>query len=300
MARLANSLVRLRDQVNAAAPNRSKASDGWIGDASHASGSSDHNPNRDGVVNAFDITHDPAGGMDAHALAERLRVNRHPNLRYIISNRRIASAGTNWEWKPYTGSNPHEKHVHISVGQPTTTTGDGQSTGNYDNTADWAISGGSTVPKKSNDTIANEVIAGAWGNNPDRANRLRAAGYDPNAIQALVNQKLGGGSKPAPTPPPRPSNDTIANQVIAGAWGSGQDRKNRLAAAGYDYNAVQALVNQKLGAGSPAPSRKSDDQVANEVIAGKWGNNPERRSRLSAAGYNPDTIQRLVNRKLGF
>lgn len=44
--------------------------------------------------------------------------------------------------------------------------------------------------KKSNDTIAQEVIDMKWGVNPDRSNRLRAAGYDANAIQALVNQKL--------------------------------------------------------------------------------------------------------------
>lgn len=139
MARLANSLVRLRDQVNAAYPNRSKASDGWIGDAAHASTPSDHNPNSQGVVNALDLTHSPATGFDAHALAERLRVNRHPNLRYIISNSRIASAGTGWNWKAYSGSNPHSKHIHISVGQPTTTTRDGQSTTNYDNTTNWNI-----------------------------------------------------------------------------------------------------------------------------------------------------------------
>lgn len=139
MARLANSLVRLRDQVNAAYPNRSKASDGWIGDAAHAATPSDHNPNSQGVVNALDLTHSPATGFDAHALAERLRVNRHPNLRYIISNSRIASAGTGWNWKAYSGSNPHSKHIHISVGQPTTTTRDGQSTTNYDNTTNWNI-----------------------------------------------------------------------------------------------------------------------------------------------------------------
>lgn len=76
MARLANSLTRLRDQVNAAFPNRNKASDGWIGDASHAASASDHNPNSQGVVSALDLTNDPANGFDVHALAERLRVSR--------------------------------------------------------------------------------------------------------------------------------------------------------------------------------------------------------------------------------
>ena len=91
--------------------------------------------------------------------------------------------------------------------------------------------------KKSNDSIAQEVINGKWGNGQDRVNRLRAAGYDPTAIQSMVNQKLGGSRK---------SNETIADEVIAGKWGNGDDRKNRLAKAGYDYNAIQTIVNRKL------------------------------------------------------
>lgn len=50
--------------------------------------------------------------------------------------------------------------------------------------------------RKSEDTIAAEVIAGKWGNGADRVNRLRAAGYDPAKVQAKVNAKLGA-SKPA-------------------------------------------------------------------------------------------------------
>lgn len=49
-----------------------------------------------------------------------------------------------------------------------------------------------------------------------------------------------------PTSSSKKSNETIANEVIAGKWGNGADRKNRLTAAGYDYNAVQKIVNQKL------------------------------------------------------
>ncbi len=51
--------------------------------------------------------------------------------------------------------------------------------------------------KKSNEEIADEVIAGKWGNGDDRKKRLAAAGYDPSAIQAIVNQKVGGGSSQA-------------------------------------------------------------------------------------------------------
>lgn len=44
--------------------------------------------------------------------------------------------------------------------------------------------------KKSMDVIVAEVIAGKWGNGADRVNRLRAAGYDPTAVQAKVNERM--------------------------------------------------------------------------------------------------------------
>lgn len=102
--------------------------------------------------------------------------------------------------------------------------------------------GGSSVPaRKGNDVIAAEVLAGYWGNGQDRVRRLQAAGYDYNAVQAVVNQKLGQGGAPAPG---RKSNDTIAREVVRGDWGNGDDRRRRLQAAGYDYNAIQAIVNR--------------------------------------------------------
>lgn len=52
-------------------------------------------------------------------------------------------------------------------------------------------SGGSTSSKKSNEEIANEVIAGKWGNGTDRKNRLTSAGYNYDTVQAIVNQKMG-------------------------------------------------------------------------------------------------------------
>ena len=40
--------------------------------------------------------------------------------------------------------------------------------------------------------------------------------------------------------------ETIAKEVIQGKWGVGNDRKERLTAAGYDYAAVQKKVNELL------------------------------------------------------
>ena len=84
--RVAKSLETLRRQVNDMAPGRSTASDGTIGDQSHQIRNSDHNPNADNVVTAMDITHDPAHGVDAGAMAEMLRLSQDPRIKYIISN----------------------------------------------------------------------------------------------------------------------------------------------------------------------------------------------------------------------
>ncbi len=40
---------------------------------------------------------------------------------------------------------------------------------------------------------------------------------------------------------------------------------------------------------------KSVDQVAREVIQGKWGNGTDRKKRLTAAGYNYNAVQKRVN-----
>ena len=90
------------------------------------------------------------------------------------------------------------------------------------------------------------------------------------------------------------SNEEIANEVINGAWGNGQERKDRLAAAGYDYSAIQSIVNQKLS----GTSKKSNEEIADEVIDGKWGNGAERKQKLAEAGYDYNAVQAIVNSKL--
>ena len=97
---------------------------------------------------------------------------------------------------------------------------------------------------KSVATVAAEVIAGKWGNGADRTSRLSKAGFNAAAVQAEVNRRLG--AKPAAPKPAGKSVGTIAAEVIAGKWGNGADRKNRLTKAGYNYSAVQAEVNRRL------------------------------------------------------
>lgn len=154
-----------------------------------------------------------------------------------------------------------------------------------------------TTSKKSNEEIANEVIAGKWGNGDARKTALINAGYDFSAIQSIVNEKLTG--KKTESKPKLKSVDEVAREVIAGQWGNGQDRFNKLAAAGYDGNAVQNRVNEILGASSkPVSNKKSNETIANEVIAGKWGNGADRKNKLIAAGYDYNAIQKIVNAKL--
>ena len=114
--RLAKSLDVLRSQVNALAPGRSKATDGTIGDTAHAQRRSRHNPNEAGVVCAIDLTDDPADGCAIHRIAEHVVANPHPDLAYVISDRRVASRTTGWVWHRYTGSSPHTAHAHFAVG----------------------------------------------------------------------------------------------------------------------------------------------------------------------------------------
>ena len=93
------------------------------------------------------------------------------------------------------------------------------------------------------------------------------------------------------------SNEQVADEIIAGTygWGNGDDRKAKLKAAGYDPDAVQAIVNQKL---SPTVAKKSTDEIVAEVIAGKWGNGATRTTALKNAGYDAATIQQKVNEQL--
>ena len=140
-----------------------------------------------------------------------------------------------------------------------------------------------TAGKKTVAEVAKEVISGVWGNGDARKTALSNAGYNYDEVQAAVNKLLKG-----ETVTPAKSVAEIAQEVINGKWGNGEDRKSRLTAAGYDYSEVQQKVNDLL---------KSQDvtKIAKEVIAGKWGNGSERKSKLEAAGYDYAAVQAKVN-----
>lgn len=86
--------------------------------------------------------------------------------------------------------------------------------------------------------LAHEVIAGKYGTGEARK---KALGSLYNDVQNKVNEILLGKKTT-----PKKSNEQIADEVIAGKWGNGSDRKTKLKNAGYDYNAIQKIVNRKL------------------------------------------------------
>lgn len=92
--------------------------------------------------------------------------------------------------------------------------------------------------------------------------------------------------------------EELAKEVINGKWGNGSARKDNLTKAGYNYAEVQAVVNRIVKGEVITPAKKSNEEIAREVIAGKWGNGVNRKNRLTKAGYNYSEIQKLVNKMI--
>lgn len=134
-----------------------------------------------------------------------------------------------------------------------------------------------------------------WTNSPDLPSRYnygqtmwqwgvdRIGGYDVDGDICFCEY-----AKPAPA---KKTIEELAREVIAGKWGNGAERERKLTDAGYDYNAVQKLVNERL-------HKKTVDEIANEVIHGEWGNGDERKQKLTAAGYDYSAVQKRVNEML--
>lgn len=107
-------------------------------------------------------------------------------------------------------------------------------------------------------------------------------------LTALYNKKVGT------TTANKKDVSTVAKEVIAGKWGSGDERKKKLTAAGYNYDTIQKKVNELL----KTSTKKSVAEVAKEVVSGKWGNGTDRKKKLEVAGYDYTAVQKEVNRLL--
>ena len=108
--RLALSLRRLGNEVDARWPTRQRHTDGWIGDSEHKTRVSDHNPDPRGLVHAIDLTTD---GLDVVALLAAVPV--YPSVHYVIHDGKIWSRANNMRPTRYDGINPHREHMHVSI-----------------------------------------------------------------------------------------------------------------------------------------------------------------------------------------
>ena len=147
----------------------------------------------------------------------------------------------------------------------------------------------------SNETVAQEVLQGIWGNGQERYDSLSNAGYDADYIQDLVNRMLSGESVSDST---STDIDSVAQEVLQGLWGNGQERYDKLTNAGYDAEAVQERVNSILSGGYEQSSNTNIDAIAQEVLQGLWGNGQERFDNLTNAGYDAQAVQNRVNELL--
>lgn len=123
--RVAEALQVLNAQIRTAYPQAVPpatpvTSWGSVADGVH-SADSDHYPHfvaalgTVACVLARDFPQAPQFGLDAHKLAEVLRQSRDPRIGYIISNARITGPNHGWRWDRYTGDDPHDTHIHVSV-----------------------------------------------------------------------------------------------------------------------------------------------------------------------------------------
>jgi hypothetical protein len=98
-------------QATALKPKRKKVSDGLLPSAAHVkqSPNSDHNTGL-----AADLTHDPDNGIDCAEIFEKLKEDKR--VSYLIFQGKIWSKEkSKLGNRRYTGSNPHNKHLHISI-----------------------------------------------------------------------------------------------------------------------------------------------------------------------------------------
>jgi hypothetical protein len=127
---LAGNLDSRSDSVKAEYPGITIWS---IGDQSHQSKNSDHNPDARDIVHAIDVmTYSDTARGEA---VKDWCLEDTTDLEYVIFNRKIYSRSNGFAASNYSGSDPHEDHVHISGKHGNTGYSDATGTG-YDTAAE--------------------------------------------------------------------------------------------------------------------------------------------------------------------
>lgn len=147
-------------------------------------------------------------------------------------------------------------------------------------------------------------------------------------LAQLVNERLG-----TPTPAPTPSSEYSSGQKVqlnnANLYSSATSSRRAAVKSGTYFLWSGEVVNgririttspEKVGVNgqvtgwvntsdlvivsatpvepTPAPALKSNEEIADEVIKGLWGDGADRKARLEAAGYSWSEVQTIVDRKL--
>lgn len=165
-----------------------------------------------------------------------------------------------WNWDGSHTGWPHHIGFVSAVSGDTITTLEGNtfkggvSTVGY-NTFRWNAStiqgyarpnyGKATLPaptKLTFEQAVQAVINGTMGNGTTRVANVKASGQDPQKVQAEVNKRLSTSTTPTPTK----TKEQAVKDVIAGKYGSGKDRHDKLTAEGFNADEIQKLVNQAL------------------------------------------------------
>jgi hypothetical protein len=229
----------LVEEINYIAPNRSKASDGTIGNDAHETSVSDHNPDETGntgsasdpdtinEVHARDITAAgpwPKGWSMRRIISillARCRSGAEKRIRYIIFERKIYSASDGWIERDYTGASPHTEHAHISFKY-----GSGSGTSNPENiTSPYGIKAAydaeqeEEMPFDANDkAFLNDL----------KADILARIGTVPNDI---LGAKYGDPAFPNRTVRNRFTDDGALRDYLGG-WGAADGKGASLPRAG--------------------------------------------------------------------
>lgn len=209
-------LAALRTQLDRIAPRRDKASDGIIGDTSHAASPSSHNPDRSGIPEWRDgDSKDEVRGVDLDAdlkvpglsmgrvvqhLVQGCRDGWIWWLEYIIYRGRIWTRSGGWATQRYNGSNPHDSHAHVN----------GRFTNKADNFtgADYRLEGLvddmpdiKEIRTMTQEVVRTEIRAALetrkipWQGKAGE--RLAAAGWSPMTLAALTTYLFELGRKSA-------------------------------------------------------------------------------------------------------
>ena len=102
------------------------------------------------------------------------------------------------------------------------------------------------------------------------------SGYTQNAAANIVKDET-----PAPSTPKK-SVEELAKEVLANKWGTGDTRKQALTNAGYDYNAVQAKVNEILKNSNNTTTTTTPKPATVPMYNGKYSQTVAREGKITA------------------